>query len=134
MTKSFISDVKNLEKSGTASKYRNYMFYKHITRDADGSRIDIEYVAPIKELNTLDNYEISVETSYNHKGDELVIENGYTCISIVFNSFGENDSAVNYQFHKNLHNSKYSTICVHDEGDILHPEFVVGKQYTLVIK
>ena len=134
LTKSFVSDVRNLEKSGTASKYRNYIFHKHKTRDVDTSRIDVEYVAPIRELNTLGNYEISVETSYNCEGNELVVENGYTCISVEFNSFGENDSAVNYHFHKNLPNSKYATICVHDIGDSLHPEFVVGKQYTLVIK
>ena len=132
LTRSFVSDIRSLEKSGTASKYRNYIFLKKKTGDVN--RIEVEYVPPIEELTPLNTYEISLENSYTYEGNELVIENGYTCISVEFNSFGENDSAVNYHFHKNLPNSKYATICIHDIGDSLHPEFVVGKQYTLVIK
>ena len=140
MTRSFVSDVRSLEKSGAAglaSRYRNYIFLKNKTGDVN--RIEIEYVAPIEELSPLTNYEVSLETSYTYEGNELVIENGYTCISVEFNCFfnslKENDgSAVTYHFHRNLPNNKYSTILVHEVGDILHPEFVVGKQYTLVIK
>ena len=137
LTRSFVSDVRNLEKSGTASKYRNYIFLKNKTGDVN--RIEVEYVPPIEELNPLNTYEISLENSYTYEGNELVIENGYTCISVefncFFNSFKENDdSAVNYCFHKPLPNNKYSTVLVHEVGDSLHPEFVVGKQYTLVIK
>ena len=137
LTRSFVSDIRSLEKSGTESRYRNYIFLKNKTGDVN--RIEVEYVSPIEELNILNNYEISLENSYTCEGNELVIENGYTCISVEFNCFfnslKENDgSAVTYHFHKNLPNNKYSTILVHEVGDILHPEFVVGKQYTLVIK
>ena len=137
LTRSFVSDIKSLEKSGTASKYRNYIFLKKKTGDVN--RIEVEYVPPIEELNLLNNYEISLENSYTYEGNEFVIENGYTCISVevncFFNSLKENDdSAVTYHFHKILPNNKYSTVLVHEVGDSLHPEFVVGKQYTLVIK
>lgn len=142
LTRSLVSDIRNPEKSGTVSKYRNYVFLKNKTEtnSKNNNRIEAEYVIPIEELSPLNNYEISLslENSYTYEGNEIIIESGYTCVSVEFNSFynvfGENDSTVDCHFHKILPNNKYSTILVHDIGDILHPEFVVGKHYTLVIK
>lgn len=137
LTKSCVSDVKSL-KNCIVSKYRNYLFLKNKTENCSEAYIEVEYALPSEELNPLDNYEISLESSYNHEGNELVIEDKYTCTSVELRSFftcnRERKLAVDYYFRKDNSIGKYSIIHIHDEGDNILPEFVVGKQYTLVIK